>query len=390
MLQVAEEECPIEDALFAKAQRSGAEANKAAGGRSIVKGSAKTGTEQDRRLPLEVNPNSRRSRKHNLTASSNLRDRVSSMTDDYASYIGLDVAKLKFDAYLSAEKRSCSFDNDAPGIEKLLQNLPPPGTCLIVVESTGIYHQALVAALVDQGHHVAIANPRRVRDFASAMGILAKTDRIDAKVIGKYAETATLRLVEKDATKQAEFMQLITRRRQLVEMRKRELQHLSANSHRLLLKSIKQHIHNLSEQIKEIEALLTEHVENDHTLQAKSEILRSVPGVGDVTAFTILADLPELGTLNRGEIAALAGVAPFNADSGQQRGQRHIRGGRGKLRKSLFMSAISAINHNPLIRAFSERLKAANKPHKVVVIACIRKLLTILNTMLKTNTAWKY
>ncbi|MFO0884236.1 MAG: transposase [Pirellulales bacterium] len=312
------------------------------------------------------------------------------MTDDYASYIGLDVAKLKFDAYLAAEKRSCSFDNDAPGIEKLLEKLPPPGTCLIVVESTGIYHRALVAALVDQDHHVAIANPRRVRDFASALGILAKTDKIDAKVIGKYAETATLRLVEKDATKQAEFMQLITRRRQLVEMRKRELQHLSANSHRVLLKSIKLHIQNLSEQIKEIEALLTEHVEKDHTLQAKSEILRSVPGVGDVTAFTILADLPELGTLNRGEIAALAGVAPFNADSGQQRGQRHIRGGRGKLRKSLYMSVISAITHNPLIRAFSERLKAANKPHKVVVVACIRKLLTILNTMLKTNTAWKY
>jgi transposase len=305
------------------------------------------------------------------------------------SFIGIDVAKATLDAYLSLDKKSFSVPNDLEGIKQLLERLPPPGSCLIVVEATGIYQQSLVLALVDRGHRVAVVNPARVRDFAKGLGILAKTDRLDAQVLARFAEHARPRSIDNISEKQRELQALVTRRRQLVELRKIEKQHQESVSLKVVFKNIQKIIQVLDKQITEIEALIKKLLESDDDWKGKTEILASVPGVGKVTALSLLSDLPELGVLNRREIASLVGVAPFNYDSGPFKGKRRIRGGRADLRSVLYMAALTAIRCNPVIKAFALRLKMAGKPFKVIAVACMHKLLSILHVMLKTNTAWK-
>ena len=310
------------------------------------------------------------------------------MDGSYASFVGVDVSKLTIDAFLSSEQTQLQFPNNQEGFEQVLKALPEPKSCLIIVESTGIYHQALVAALLDKNHHVAVVHPGRVREFAKGLGILAKTDKIDARVLARFGQVTLPRLTAKTTENQEELSQLLARRRQLVELRKLEKQHLETTSIKSIKKTISKLIEQLDKLVDEVETLLAKAVEADEELKTKSNILKSVPGIGDVTAFTILADLPELGTLNHRQVAALVGVAPFNTDSGAHRGTRRIRGGRTQVRRTLYMATITAMRSNYIIQAFSQRLQESHKPYKVIVVACMRKMLTILNAMFKPNSPW--
>jgi transposase len=245
-----------------------------------------------------------------------------------------------------------------------------------------------VAELTEAGYRVAVVNARQVRDYAKSMGILAKTDRIDAEVIARFGEHAKPRPIGKPRENQEELDQLVTRRRQLIDQRTSETNRLETITSKVVRKSLKRMIDQLNKQIQQIEAEIASLIESDELWSEKAILLKSVPGVGDVTAVSLLAELPELGELNRQEIAALVGLAPFNRDSGRFHGRRSIYGGRASVRKVLYMAAFVAKRSNPVIRAFAERLEKSGKPFKVVITACMRKLLVILNTMMKTNTFW--
>lgn len=309
--------------------------------------------------------------------------------DGYLAFVGIDVSKKSLDVCLQPDSKPFTLDYDRGGLAKLLRKLPAPETCLIVVESTGGYHRRLVAELVGAGHHVAVANPRQVRDFAKGHGILAKTDRIDAAVIARFGQQVRPRIVEPSHQKQAELEQLVTRRRQLIDLRTAEKNRLETTTVKSVRKSVQSVIDLLNKQVEKIEKDILEHIEADDDWKDKSQLLSSVPGVGPATSAVLLAELPELGKLNRQEIAALVGVAPFNRDSGQFRGRRTIWGGRADVRSALYMASLAAMRFNPPIQQFANRLKTAGKPFKVVITACMRKLLVILNTMIKTNTAWR-
>ena len=238
------------------------------------------------------------------------------------------------------------------------------------------------------GHQVAVVNPRQVRDFARGLGILAKTDRLDARVIARFAEQAQPRTVEVGSEKQAELRELVTRRRQLVELRTAEQNRLETTLTKVVRKNVRHLIEQLEKQIHQLEEAIGQLVESQPELSSKAALLESVPGVGPVTVTSLLVDLPELGRLDRQQVAALVGVAPFNRDSGKFHGRRAIWGGRAAVRSVLYMAALTARRSNPVIREFAQRLEAAGKPFKVVLTACMRKLLVILNSMLKNNLPW--
>lgn len=310
------------------------------------------------------------------------------MEGSFTSFVGIDVAKHSCDVHLLPEGCGLSLEYTPKGLQHLRQQLPAPGTCLIVVESTGGYERRLVAELADAGHLVAIVNPRQVRDFAKAFGFLAKTDRLDARVLALFAEKVQPRPAPKVPEKQAELEQLVTRRRQLVDLRTAESNRLETITSKPVRKSIQQVIDQLNKLIRKLEQEILAALQSDDDWRGKFEILTSTPGVGSTTAATIVAQLPELGQLNRQEISALVGLAPYNHDSGAHRGKRSIWGGRAAVRSALYMATLTAYRCNPVIRAFAQRLKAQHKPFKVVITACMRKLLVILNTMLKTNSQW--
>jgi transposase len=310
------------------------------------------------------------------------------MNSSFTSFVGIDVAKLTLDLCVLADQKTGTFDNDPKGRKQLLRQLPKPGTCLVVLEATGGYQRMIVADLLEAGHIVSVVNPRQVRDFARALGILAKTDRIDAEVIARFGQQTNPRTLPKTHEKQDELKQLVTRRRQLIDLRTAESNRLEATTLKSIRKSLKQHVALLDKQIKSIEKEIADLLDADDTWNDKNQILRSVPGVGPITVASLIADLPELGLLNRNEIAALAGLAPYNRDSGAWRGRRSIWGGRAPVRKVLYMAAVSARMHNPVIKKFSDRLAEDGKPFKVQITACMRKLLVILNTMVKNETSW--
>jgi transposase len=233
-----------------------------------------------------------------------------------------------------------------------------------------------------------VVNPRQVRDFARGLGILAKTDRIDAHVIARFAQQVRPRIAAPLSPQAAELEQLVTRRRQLVGLRTAELNRLQALSSKSVRKSVQKMVDLLRKEIRHLDAAILALVESDDDWKDKRDRLGSVPGVGPVTAASLLAELPELGQVNRQEIAALVGVAPFNRDSGRFRGKRSIWGGRASVRRVLYMATLTARTHNPTLKAFANRLQKAGKPFKVIMTACMRKLLTILNTLLKENTQW--
>ena len=256
------------------------------------------------------------------------------------------------------------------------------------MEATGNYQQSVAEALVDAGHYVAVANPRQVRDFARGLGILAKTDKIDAEVLSRYDEQVRPRTIAKTPEKQAQITELVARRRQLLALRTAETNRLKSICQKVVRKNIEQTITFLQKQIKTIDTQIQSLIDSDDDWNDKAELLVSVPGVGPITIASLLAELPELGRLNRQEIAALVGVAPFNRDSGKFHGTRSIWGGRASVRCTLYMATLSAKQWNPTIREFAERLESQGKPFKVVTTACMRKLLVILNTMLKNHTSW--
>jgi transposase len=301
--------------------------------------------------------------------------------------VGIDVSKTQLDVAFGAREDLEAFANDDKGIARLLERLSAAAPSLVVMEATGGYETASASAIAAAGWPLAVVNPRQVRQFARATGRLAKTDRIDASVLsafGELVEPRTTRLPDEEA--QA-LQALLVRRQQLVAMRVQEhnrLEHAQA----VMRKHIKKHIDWLDQEIGKLDVDLTAGLRKSPVWRAKDELLRSFKGVGRVTSGTLLVALPELGALDRRRIAALVGLAPFNRDSGKMRGRRSIYGGRGRIRTLLYMAAVTAIRSNPVIRAFYEKLKTRGKPHKVAIVACMRKILTILNAMVRESTPW--
>ena len=304
-----------------------------------------------------------------------------------ARFIGIDVSKQWLDVATLPERETRRFSNDGAGQEQLGAWLIQLAPELIVMEATGGFETRVATALAAEGLALAVVNPRHVRDFARAFGILAKTDRIDASVLAAFAEKVHPPVRPLPDEDRRELIDLVDRRRQLVTMRAEEKTRLSQAT-ASARQDIKEHIEWLDERLRRLDIDLTAKLRSSSLWKAKEEILISVPGVGRVTVLTLLARLPELGALNRRAIAALTGVAPFARDSGQHRGRRMIWGGRADVRSVLYMAAVTAARINPVIKSFYLRLKQAGKPAKVALTACMRKLLTILNTMLRTNQSW--
>lgn len=300
------------------------------------------------------------------------------------SFVGVDVAQDSAEAYLLPEGRAVTPKTPAD-LVRVVRALPGP--VLVVLEATGGYERRWVAALADAGIPVAVVDPKRVRHFAKGLGLLAKTDRIDARLIARYAQTVQPRPREKTPEKQAELRDLVTRRRQLIDLRTMESNRLDLATGPAKA-SIRVVLRFLNEQVDDLDAAIAALVESDDDWSATVDRFETVPGVGRVTAATLVAEVPELGTLNRQQVAALVGVAPLNRDSGTTTGKRFIQGGRAAARTALYMAALAARRCNPALKRFADRLAAAGKPAKVVLIACARKLLTLLNTLAKTKTHW--
>jgi transposase len=298
--------------------------------------------------------------------------------------IGIDVSKDFLDVCVTPEGSVERFSNDLEGHERLVQRLVPQSVSLIVLEATGGYEAAVAATLQAAGLPVAIVNPRQARHFAKALGLLAKTDAIDARVLARFAELLAARedlarFVKPLADAEQRRLQAqLLRRRQLVAMLSAERQRLSI-AHSSIRPDLEQTIRFLKQRLDSIDAELAKLVQRDHGELAR--LLKSVAGVGPTTLATLLGNLPELGRLSRREVSALVGVAPFNRDSGHFRGRQSTWGGRAEIRTTLYMAALAATRHNPVIRGFYQRLLHAGKPKKVALVACMRKLLTILNAI---------
>jgi transposase len=304
------------------------------------------------------------------------------------SVIGIDVGKAKLDVGVHDDKKVRQWRNDETGRAELSEWVCQQEATLVVVEASGGYEAAVVSELVSRGQAVALVNPTRVRAFARAEGVLAKTDKIDARVIARFGATIKPEARARRSEAQVELNDLITRRRQLVEMLTAEKNRLQTASPAMRL-HIANHVAWLQAEIDDLEHQIGQGIEANPTWAETAQRVDSVPGIGPITAATLVADLPELGQLNRQKIAALVGVAPFNHDSGQHRGKRRIFGGRTSVRSVLYMATLSAIRHNPVIKEFYHRLVEAGKLKKVALTACMRKLLVILNTMVKTGQDWQ-
>jgi transposase len=301
-------------------------------------------------------------------------------------YVGVDVSQERLDmvAYPTGEVHS--FSNDSVGITKATTWLTAAKPAIIVMEATGGMEVSLYVALQEADLPAVVINPRQITDFARSMGILAKTDKVDAKVLARYAATIQPEvrpLPDEDAHK---LKALVTRRRQLGEMIIAETNRVRATRDKAMKERIHAHIEWLKRELADIDRDTSRTIKENPERQAKDKLMRSVPGVGPVLSATLIAGLPELGILNRKKIAALVGIAPFNRDSGKRHGERSIWGGRCKVRQSLYMAALSAARFTPTIEAFYQRLVAGGKEKKIALIACMHKLITILNAMLKHNS----
>ena len=306
-------------------------------------------------------------------------------------YAGIDVSKARLDVALLPSGESFVVSNDEEGFDELLGRLKGPHPILVVLEASGGLERPVAAALATAGIPVAVLNPRQTRDFARAMGRLAKTDRLDAKVLARFAEAvrpAPRTLPDAEAR---EFQAILARRRQLIAMMTAEKNRLGAVTSEAVGRRIEAHIRWLEKELSHTDRDLDEAIEKSPAFKENEALLRSVPGVGPVVLCrTLLAELPELGSLSPRELSALVGVAPLNRDSGTLRGRRSVWGGRARVREALYMGALIASRHNPTIRAFYARLLAAGKPKKVVaLVACMRKLLVILNAVIRDRTPWR-
>lgn len=302
-------------------------------------------------------------------------------------FVGIDVSKDTLDIGLGSSREVFQVVYDEGGIAQAIGQIREASPTLIVLEATGGLETRLASCLIAASLPVAVVNPRQVRDYAKACGQLAKTDRIDALVLADFARAIRpqVRPLKDEAT--AELDALLTRRDQLVKMRVQEQLRLG-RALKVQVKSIKRHIAWLDKCIGQIDTDLSARLRSSEAWRAKDDLLQGIPGIGPVNSLSMMAKLPELGTLSHKAIAKLVGIAPLPDDSGKRRGKRFIQGGRADVRCALYMAAVNAARFNPVIKIFAERLKRAGKPAKVVIVACMRKLLTIMNAMIKNNTPW--
>jgi transposase len=305
------------------------------------------------------------------------------------TFIGIDVSKDRLDVYVRPSGVSFAVARDGKGLADLIERLGPLDPYLVVLEATGGFELTVAAALVAAGMPLAVINPRQIRDFARATGQLAKTDALDAKAIALFAEKVRPEPRPVPDEQARALGELIARRRQLIEMMTAERNRRAQLSSRRLVKSIDQLLALMQKQLSELDREVGDSIRGTPAWRERDELLRSVPGVGDIVARSLIADLPELGRLDRKQIAALVGVAPLNRDSGKMRGRRTTWGGRAKIRSVLYMAALVASRHNPVLAAFYQRLLRAGKAKKVALTAVMRKLLTILNAMVRDNRRWQ-
>lgn len=310
------------------------------------------------------------------------------MTTISEKYVGIDVGKKWLDVSVWGEDDVWRVSNDESGVSEVIERMAGVKPQLIAVEATGGYEQLAVQGMLLKGLSVAVVNPTRVRALSKATGKLAKTDAIDARLIAEYAcKIQPIAQASKEAN-EIQLKALVTRREQLVEICTAEQNRLGTAPNSIKM-DIRDHIEWLGIRIDEVEVLIKELMDSLSELRAQAELLDSIPGVGFITAVTIVAEMPELGHLNRQEIAALAGLAPFNRDSGKKHGKRRIFGGRKGVRRVLYMACLSAIKHNPIIRSMYERLVKNGKIFKVALTACMRKMLTIMNAMARDKVVWR-
>jgi transposase len=304
------------------------------------------------------------------------------------NYVGVDVSKNTLDVAVNDDNRHWSFRNSPSGIEKAIETIKKFKPELVVLEATGSYEIPFAAAAGIAGMPVVVANPRQIRDFAKSTGTLAKTDEIDAKVMAHFGEAIkpTPRVMPDEMTR--EFGELVARRRQIIGMITAEKNRLE-HAIKAVRQNIQSHIEYLEKDLADIDKDLKQKVQDSPLWREKDKLLQSVPGVGPNLSATIIAELPELGCMNRKQIAALVGVAPLNRDSGTLHGRRTSWGGRRQVRNVFYMATLAASRHNPIIKAFYIRLLSSGKAKKVALTACMRKLLTILNAMLKYNISWR-
>lgn len=309
------------------------------------------------------------------------------MESKQGSFIGIDVSKASLDVSIGVDGEYFSVRNDDQGISQLSARLKSVSPTLIVVESTGGLEKMVVAELCSLLLPVALVNPGRVREFAKSTGQLAKTDKLDARVLAHFAEAVRPPLVILPSEEEQYLSALMTRRRQVLDLLTAEKNHLLSSPGKVR-KLVEQSIALLKNQLDELNQTIDEFIGHNDAFRKKEDILRSVPGIGPVTSAIILSDLPEIGFLDRKKIAALVGVAPFNNDSGRRSGKRRVKGGRQSVRRVLYMAALAATRFNPVIKQFYLRLLKLGKTFKVALVACMHKLLTILNAMIRDLTAW--
>lgn len=304
-------------------------------------------------------------------------------------YIGIDVSKERLDVAAIPSNKKLQFVNDEAGMNKLLSKLVELSPNLIVLEPTGGLEIPLAAAIAAEDLAVVVVNARQIRDYARAMGKLAKTDNLDALVMAEFAQAVRPEVRPLRSEDNLEIKALVSRRRQLMEMLTAEKNRLAiARKH--IKPNIQSHIEWLKKEIEDIDQNLRHTIESSPIWREKDNLLQSIPGVGNVLSATLLAELPELGTLNRKQIAALVGVAPFNRDSGSMKGKRSVWGGRAPIRAVLYMAALVSTRCNPVIKPFYQQLLKRGKAKKVALVACMRRLLIIMNAIIKTRKPWQY
>ncbi|MGD9110333.1 MAG: transposase [Phycisphaerales bacterium] len=303
-------------------------------------------------------------------------------------YIGIDISKDTFHVAALPDILKTHLPNTPDGHRRLCKILQNKNVALLVLEATGGYERPLAAELLNASLPVVVVNPRQVRDFAKGMGQYAKTDPIDAQVLAKFAYIVKPAPKTHATAQTIELSELVRRRRQLNDLRTQESNRLLMIRHVKVKKSITKMIKTLDFQINEIDRLIAEQINSDDDFKNKDRILRSIPGVGPQTSAMLIANLPELGKLNRQQITALVGLAPWNRSSGKYDGKAHIWGGRKDVRSVLYMAAFTACRFNPVIRNFAQRLRQNGKAYKVILTACMRKLLIILNSMIRNQSLW--
>lgn len=304
-------------------------------------------------------------------------------------YVGIDVSKDNLDLAVHPRQQIRRFHNTATGINKVVEYIQDVGPVLVVMEATGGFEITVAATLGEKGISTAVINPRQVRDYARSTGKLAKTDAIDAQILADFAAAVQPEPRPLADTQTQELKDILSRRRQLNEMITAEKNRLH-RARGVLRDHIRAHIAWMEKELIEMDSELKYFIEESPMWREKDNLLRTVPGIGPVLSSTLVAELPELGTLNRKQIAALVGVAPLNRDSGKMRGKRSVWGGRASVRSALYMGTLVATRFNPVIRRFYEHLIVSGKAKKAAITACMRKLITILNSMIKHHSAWRY